>query len=75
MSNVSASWDVAASTFAISDKVVSLLRAASIDNVQPSTVYVAEAIGDLIIVEPTLIGTAVDALGGGESRSVSRICD
>lgn len=73
MSGIAKQWDVGASAFSIGGGALSLLKAASVDNVHPSAVYVAEAIGGFVTVEPRLIGSAVDALGGGESFRLANL--
>ena len=60
-------WDLGSSIFSTGDKLVGLMKAATIDDVQPAAVFAAEAIGSQIMVDPHLIGRAIDALGGTQS--------
>ena len=66
-------WDVGNSAFSVSGKIWGLMKAATVDDVQPASVYAIEAIGQLMIVEPHLIGRAVDALGGNKSYRIDTI--
>ncbi|MCJ1326780.1 hypothetical protein MMC10_003446 [Thelotrema lepadinum] len=49
------------------------MKAATVDDVQPAAVYAAEAIGSQLVVDPHLIGKAVDALGGHQSYRIQSI--
>ena len=62
-----AQWDIGSSAFTLSAKAWSLIQATSIDDVHPSSVVAAEALGSMMIVDDRLIGKAVDALGGDKS--------
>ena len=44
-----------------------LVKAGTVDDVQPAAVQAAEAIGSFMVVDKRLIGKAVDALGGSKS--------
>ena len=66
-------WDVATSIFSASDKIWGLVKAATVDDVQPAAVYAAEAIGSQLVVDPHLIGKAVDALQGHQSYRMQSI--
>ena len=62
-----AQWDIGSSVFSFSGKALSLIQAATVDDVHPSSVVAAEALGSMMIVDDRLIGKAVDALGGNKS--------
>ena len=66
-------WDVGSSAFSLSGKIWGLMKAATVDDVQPASVYAIEAIGRLMTVDPHLIGRAVDALGGNKSYRIDTI--
>ena len=70
---VQAQWDIANSAFALNDKLLGLVKAATVDDVQPQAVYAAEALGWHMIIDDRLIGKAVDALGGDQSYRLSNI--
>ena len=53
--------------FRSSDKLQGLMMAATVDNVHQSAVYATEALGSIMVVDPQLIGKAVDILGGEKS--------
>jgi len=60
-------FDVGSSAITLTGKALALIRAATIDDVRPAAFWAVEALGDLMIVDPTLIGKAVDGLGGDKS--------
>ena len=62
-----AQWDIGSSAFTLSGKLLSLIQATSVDDVHPNSVFAAEALGSMMIVDDRLIGKAVDALGGDKS--------
>ena len=66
-------WDIGSSIFSASGKALELIRAATVDDVQPAAVYAVEALGSHMIVDPYLIGKAVDALGGSKSYRLHSI--
>ena len=70
---IQAQWDIGSSIFSASGKALELMRAATVDDVQPVAVYAVEALGTHVIVDPHLIGKAVDALGGSKSYRLHRI--
>ena len=70
---LSKQWDIGSSVFNLKDMALGLLRAATVDDVQPAAVLAAEALGSTLIVDPTLIGKAVDALGGGKSYRIENV--
>ena len=71
--SVQPQWDIGNSAFSVSGKIWGLMKAATVDDVQPAAVYAAEAIGSQMIVDPHLIGKAVDALGGDQSYRLDNI--
>ena len=66
-------WDIGSSVFSLKDMALGLLRAATVDDVQPAAVLAAEALESTLIVDSGLIGKAVDALGGGKSYRVENL--
>lgn len=71
--SVSKQWDIGSSVFSLTDMAVGLIRAATVADVQPAAVLAAEALGSTLIVDPTLIGKAINALDGGKSYRIESI--
>ena len=66
-------WDIGSSAFAASDKIRALIQAVTVDDVQLTAIYAAEALGGNLDVDPRLTGKAVDALGGDQSYRLSKL--
>ena len=73
LSQVQAQWDIGVSSFTLSDRLLSLIKAATIDDVQPLAVIAAEAIGTCLEVDPHLTGRAADVLGSSQSYRVENL--
>lgn len=59
---VSKQWDIGSSVFSLKGMALGLLRAATVDEVQPAAVLAAKALGSTLLVDSSLIEKAVDAL-------------
>jgi hypothetical protein len=66
-------WDPAVSAFNTLDRITSLVKAATVDDVLPQAVIAAEHLGSLMIVHPQRIGQAIDALGGSNSFRLENV--
>lgn len=66
-------WDPAVSAFNTLDRITSLVKAGTVDDVQPQAVIAAEHLGSLMIVHPQRIGQAIDALGGSNSFRLENV--
>jgi hypothetical protein len=66
-------WDVGASVFATGSALANLIIAATQEDVQTQAVVAAEAIGNVMKVEPHLIGQAVATLNQGENYKINKI--
>ena len=66
-------WEVASSVFDITKGTLGLIRAATVDDVQPAAVNAVEALGSHMIVDPHLIGIAYNALGGKKSYKIENL--
>ncbi|KAI9679328.1 MAG: hypothetical protein M1817_005348 [Caeruleum heppii] len=71
--SVSKVWELGGSAFNGLDRIHSLIKAATVDDVQPAAVLAAEALGSTLIVSDRLIGRAVDALGGSDSFRLQNV--
>ena len=65
--------DVGSSAITLTGKALALFRAATMDDVQPAAFLAAEALGDIMMVDPSLIGKAVDTLGGNKSYRLENL--
>ena len=65
--------DVASSVFDITKGTWGLIRAATVDDVQPTAVNAIEALGSHMIIDTHLIGKAYDALGGNKSYKIDSL--
>ena len=66
-------WDIGYTSFASTERLVTLIRAASEDNVQPQAVLALCALGSKIQPHQELIGKAVDALGGTKNVNLEHL--
>ncbi|MCJ1251034.1 hypothetical protein MMC30_008265 [Trapelia coarctata] len=57
--------DVPSSAITLTGKALALIRAATMDDVQPAAFWAAEALGDIIIVDPALIGRTLGLSAAG----------
>ncbi|MCJ1394340.1 hypothetical protein MMC18_007218 [Xylographa bjoerkii] len=66
-------WDIGSSAITLTNKAWSLVRAATMDDVQPAAFYAAEALGYHMILDEHLIGKAVDTLQGNKNYRLENI--
>ena len=73
LTSIQPQWDIGTSAFTAGGQLLGLIAAATQDDVQIAAVIAAEAIGSLMIVDPALIGQAVDALNKNKNFRVESI--
>ncbi|MCJ1383550.1 hypothetical protein MMC17_006664 [Xylographa soralifera] len=66
-------WDIGSSAITLTSKAWNLIRAATMDDVQPAAFYAAEALGYHMILDEHLIGKAVDTLQGNRNYRLENI--